>query len=155
MRIKTTTKMVEIAETKYISDDGNEFTSEIECEKYEKLKKRKNLIEKAEGLRIKKLDGLMPLVLEEIGEDYEYRWYKLQSEDDYNILCEAYIGSYFIEPASYPTTMCVETYDYDDEYNGDAYDHTLNECKKDTIKFWEKHGYKVTFEEKKDGCKRN
>lgn len=137
MRTEKKTKLVEITETKYIADDGREFASVRECEQYEK----------AEKLRIKELEDSMPLVLDETMEHHEYRWYKLQNENDYNILTEAYSGNYFGEPASYPVIICVETYDYYcDDYDGDAYIFTLDKCKEDTIKFWERQGYKVTIE---------
>ena len=146
MRTEKKTKMVEITETKYIADDGRKFASEKECKDYEKSEKRKNFIEEAEKLRIKDLEDLMPLVLDETLEYHEYRWYKLQNKNDYNILSETYSGIYFDEPASYPAIMCVETYDYYcDEYDGDAYSFTLDKCKEDTIKFWERQGYKVTI----------
>lgn len=146
MRTEKKTKMVEITETKYIADDGRKFASEKECKDYEKSEKRKYFIEEAEKLRIKDLEDLMPLVLDETMEYHEYRWYKLQNKNDYNILSETYSGNYFVEPASYPAIMCVETYDYYcDEYDGDAYSFTLDECKEDTIKFWERQGYKVTI----------
>lgn len=147
MRTEKKTKMVEITETKYIADDGKEFSSVRDCEQYEKAEKRKIFIEKAEKLRIKELEDLMPLVLDETMEHHEYRWYKLQNENDYNILSEAYSGNYFGKPVSYPIIMCVETYDYYcDEYDGDAYSFTLEQCKEDTIKFWKRQGYKVTIE---------
>lgn len=147
MRTEKKTKMVEIAETKYIADDGREFASEEKCKDYERQKERKCFIEKAEKLRIKELEDSIPLVLDETMEYHEYRWYRLQNENDYNILSEAYSGNYFDKPVSYPVTMCVETYDYYcDEYDGDAYSFTLDQCKEDTIKFWERQGYKVTIE---------
>lgn len=147
MRTEKKTKLVEITETKYIADDGREFASARDCEWYEKQKERKCLIDKAEKLRIKELEDLMPLVLDEIMEHHEYRWYRIQNENDYNILSEAYSGNYFGEPASYPAMMCVETYDcYYDDYDGDAYNFTLDQCEEDTIKFWEKQGYKVKIE---------
>lgn len=147
MRTEKKTKMVEITETKYIADDGREFASEKECKDYERQKERKCFIEEAEKLRIKELEDSMPLVLDETMEYHEYRWYRLQNENDYNILSEAYSGNYFDKPVSYPVTMCVETYDYYcDEYDGDAYSFTLDQCKEDTIKFWERQGYKVTIE---------
>ena len=139
--------MVEITETKYIADDGREFMSEKECKDYEKQKERKYIIEESEKLRIKEIEDLMPLVLEETMEQREYRWYKLQNENDYNTLSEAYSENYFYEPASYPAIVCVETYDYYcDEYDGEAYNFTLDQCKQDTIKFWEQQGYKVRIE---------
>lgn len=147
MRTEKKTKLVEITETKYIADDGREFTSARDCEQHEKAEKRKVFIDKAEKLRIKELEDLMPLVLDETMEHHEYRWYKLQNENDYNILSEAYSGNYFGEPASYPVIMCVETYDYYcDDYDVDAYSFTLDKCKEDTIKFWKKQGYKVRIE---------
>ena len=147
MRTEKKTKMVEVTEIKYIADDGREFASVRDCEQYEKAEKRKIFIDKAEKLRIKELEDLMPLVLDETMEHHEYRWYKLQNENDYNILSEAYSGNYFGEPVSYPAIMCVETYDYYcDDYDGDAYSFTLDKCKEDTIKFWERQGYKVMIE---------
>ena len=147
MRTEKKTKMVKITETKYIADDGREFASEKECKDYEKAEKRKVFIDKADKLRIRELEDSMPLVLDETMEHHEYRWYKLQNENDYNILSKAYSGNYFGEPASYPVIMCVETYDYYcDDYDGDAYNFTLDKCKEDTIKFWEKQGYKVKIE---------
>lgn len=147
MRTENKIKLVEITETKYIADDGREFASARDCEWYEKQKERKCLIDEAEKLRIKELEDLMPLVLDEIMEHHEYRWYRIQNENDYNILSEAYSGNYFGELASYPAIMCVETYDcYCDDYDGDAYNFTLDQCEEDTIKFWEKQGYKVKIE---------
>lgn len=147
MRIEKKTKMVEITETKYIADDGRTFASEKECNDYEKQKERKGFIEEAEKLRIKGLENLMPLILDETMENHEYRWYKVQNENDYNIISAAYNDDYFNEPVTYPAIMCIETYDYYcDNYDGDAYSLTLDDCKKDTISFWEKQGYRVVIE---------
>lgn len=147
MRTEKKTKMVEITEIKYIADDGRKFASARDCEQYEKAEKRKTFIEEAEKLRIKELEDLMPLVLDETMEHHEYRWYKLQNENDYNTLSEAYSENYFGKTTSYPVIMCVETYDYYcDDYDGDAYCFTLDKCKEDTIKFWKKQGYKVRIE---------
>lgn len=75
----------------YIADDGTEFNTEAECRDYEVKNEMKPKIEKAEKLRIIKLDNVMPLIDEELNEDHTYIWYKLTNENDFRIVNEAYI----------------------------------------------------------------
>lgn len=147
MRRESKTRMVEITDVTYIAYDGKEFTNEEDCKAYERGEERKDFIAKSEKLMIEELNDTIPLVLDETVEYHNYRWYKLKDKNDYDILTKIYSDNYFNEPTSYPAIMCVEVYDYyTDLHDGTACGWTLDDCKADTIKFWKRHGYKVTIE---------
>ena len=149
MRIKKATiaKVITI----YIANDGTEFESEYDCKKYEeelnKNKLRAERIAKAETLRIPELDNVMPLCDEGMpNENNTYRWYKLETEDDYYALLDIY-PCYPHRAEQFPDIVCIENCDCE-PYSDDAYAYYLSEIKRTTERFWDRLGYKLTFEKK-------
>ena len=147
MRVKEETKMVEQTVTLYVAEDGTEFKSEHECRKYEEAKALEVFIEKAEVLRIKEFDDYLPLTCNGLTDDCNvFRWYKLESKEDFDIVESAYgYRSCFSKPNSYPEVMCVETVGFE-PYEDDSYNYNMEEIKGVTKEFWKMLGYNVEFE---------
>lgn len=147
MNTKTVKKVIEQETMIYVADDGREFTSETECKQYEEKIIFNNKIEAAEKLRITELDEMIPLSDDGgINENNTFRWYRVENETDFDVLNEAY-GNSLCRPSIYPEVICVETIGYE-AYMDDAYSYNMTTCKYITESFWNKLGYKVTFEEK-------
>lgn len=142
----------------YIADDGTQFDTKRHCLEYEKEIKMRKKANDAEKLRIYKLNDVIPLIDVETCENRKYAWYKLESEKDFNTLKEAFEYSKdFTIPDGYPTLYCVESFGYDNIYveslgygniykDDNVWTCTLNECKDAAVEFWERFGYKLTFE---------
>ena len=141
--------MITREETIYISDDGKNFPTETACKAYEeklnKEKLRAERIAKAEALRIPELDDVMPLC-DDGNENNTYRWYKVNTKDDYYSLLDIY-PCYLHTPEQFPDIMCVENCDCE-PYADDAYAYYLSEIKRTTERFWDKLGYELKFEKK-------
>lgn len=132
----------------YVADDGKEFTTEKECISYEKNLLKEREIKAAERLRISDLDEFVPLSTDGLAnENNTFRWYKVKNEEEFNILNKAYSNN--LQPDNYPEIICVETVEYV-PYVNDAYDYHLSRMMEDTKNFWEKLGYKVTFEKERE-----
>lgn len=146
MKIKEETKVVEQKVIIFVAEDGIEFTTERECKEYEEKQILKGLIEEAEKLRIEALDESLPLSDDGLMNDCNtFRWYKLESEEDFETLNKAY-GNGLSKPKHFPEVMCVETVGYE-AYMDDAYSYDMTTCRTITENFWKKLGYKVTFEQ--------
>lgn len=145
MKIKEEIKLVERKVFTFVAEDGKEFTTEKECKDYEGKQIFKALIEEAEKLRIEEMDEDIPLSNDGLmNECNTFRWYKLESEADFETLNRAY-GNGLIKPEHFPEVMCVETVGYE-AYMDDAYSYDMTTCRTITENFWKKLGYKVTFE---------
>ena len=148
MKIKEETKVIEQKVLTFIAEDGIEFETEKECKDYEAKLAMKDLIDEAEKLRINELDDNIPLSNDGLVEENNvFRWYKLESEADFEILNKAYAHD-LRKPEHFPEIMCVETVGYE-AYMDDAYSYDMTTCKSITESFWKKLGYKVVFEEMK------
>lgn len=147
MKVKEETKMVEQTVTLYVAEDGTEFRNKHECIKYEEEKALENWIVKAEELRIAELDDCLPLSNDGLINDNNiFRWYRLKSKEDFDIVENAYSKGCLSKPSTYPEVICVETCGYE-PYKDDAYNYHLTDCKIMTEEFWKAMGYKVVFEE--------
>ena len=147
MRIKEEVKVIEQKVKTYIAEDGKEFESRYECEKYEEKLHYSEKVKEAEKLRVEKLDQLTPIMYNDyLNGDNVFIWYKVESENDLHTLKEAY--SNFDSPiiTSYPEFVCVESIYSPSECGEDTYWYTLTSCKTDTEDFWKTMGYKVTLE---------
>lgn len=132
----------------YIANDGEEFENETECIFYENNLEKERKINAAEKLRIPNLDELTPLSVNGlVDENNTFRWYKVKNEDEFNILNMAYLND--LQPDNYPEIICVETIGYE-PYKDQAYDYHMSRMMEDTKDFWEKLGYKVTFEKERE-----
>ena len=148
MEIKKEKKLVEEVVTTYIATDGEEFDTERDCKKHEVRLKRKQIIGKAEKLRIKDLDGKFPI--DDNALPYEgnhFIWYKV---DDFAAVDNAY-GNHVEYPDIMPEIICVESCGLE-EYDGDVYTYHLSNMKASTEYFWSRLGYKVTLEKVEEIC---
>ena len=145
MRIKEEVKIIEQTIKTYIAEDGTEFTSESECRDYEKMEMLDPRIAEAEKLRVPELDGIAPLLTDGANPNNTFRWYKLESEEDFETIKKACDITHLWEPDSYPELFCVETFGYE-PYMDDGYGYPLTQCKEESLNFWNWMGYKVTFE---------
>lgn len=142
-------QLVEVEREVYVTDDGKEFKTERECINYEKNLLKEREIEAAEKLRIPDLDEFLPLDTDGLVNDNNtFRWYKVRSEEEFNILNAAYEEA-LTKPDNYPEIICVETVGFE-PYMDDAYDYHMGRMMKNTKEFWKKLGYKVTFEKKRE-----
>lgn len=151
MEIKKEKRLVEQETTVYIAMDGEEFCTKRDCERHESMLRRKSLIEKAEKLRIKDLDGKFPI--DDNALPYEgnhFIWYKVGSVDDYEAVDNAY-GNHVDYPDVMPEIVCVESCGIE-EYDGDVYTYHLSNMKASTEDFWSRLGYKVTLEKVEEIC---
>lgn len=145
MKIVEKKEMVEQITVTYVAEDGKECSSESECKKHEAKIIHKRLIKAAEKFRIKGMDDTLPLSNDgTMNENNSFRWYKLESEADFETVNKAYANS-LKKPENYPEIMCVETVGYE-PYEDDAYSYDMSTCRTVTEEFWKKLGYKVTFE---------
>ena len=148
MKVEREKIMVEQTVIKYIANDGREFLREEDCERYEKKLWRDMKIREAEKLRIRKLDGVVPITRGlEVNEDNGFIWYKVNCEADFKIIVEAYDNRYndFLSSATYPNILCVESNGFL-RYTGDACGYWLDEMRSATETFWTSLGYRVTLE---------
>lgn len=144
MKCEVKTKEVEIKT--WIADDGREFKTESECRWYERNLKRGKYIEQAEKLRIPELDDTIPLDGQALpSENNNYRWYKVGSIEDIEVLEGAY-GEKLVDISSFPEIVCIE-YNGGEDYCGDAYSYSLHDIMLETKDFFEKVGMKVEFKE--------
>lgn len=147
--MKTIEKVVEQKVMFYVATDGNMFRTEKECKDYENELVRKSHIAEAEKLRVPELDDVMPLLTDGGNPNHSFRWYKLESERDFETLrraCDIDGYGHIYEPSSYPELYCVEFFDSGDPYLDEPYGVELQECREDTLRFWTQMGYKITLE---------
>ena len=99
-------QLVEVEREVYVTDDGKEFKTERECINYEKNLLKEREIEAAEKLRIPDLDEFLPLDTDGLVNDNNtFRWYKVRSEEEFNILNAAYEEA-LTKPDNYPEIIC-------------------------------------------------
>ena len=148
MKVKREKIMVEQTVTKYIANDGREFLREEDCERYEKKLRRDVTLREAEKLRIRKLNGVVPITREfGVIQNHRFAWYEVNCEDDFKIITDAYNirPNEFFGPVAYPNILCVESNGFV-EYAGDAYGYWFDEMRSATKTFWKSLGYRVTLE---------
>lgn len=145
MEIKVEKRVVEIETKIYIAEDGKEFSTQADCENYEKDIEDARLRAGAEKFEIKELDDTYPLDTDgqEIQENHCYKWYRVNNAEELNTVANLYNGD-FGEFKTYPQTICVEYEYYHDEFR---WIYSLSDMKKGTIDFWKKHGFDVEFKE--------
>ena len=90
---------------------------------------------------ISEAEDIAPINSEEKRDDHNYIWYKINNEEELELLRKAYdyrIG----QVEQYPEIICIEA----DYYYEDIWDYYLSDMFKYTKWFWEKFGYTVSFE---------
>lgn len=150
MEVKREKIMVEQTVIKYIANDGREFLREDDCKRYEKKLRLDVKIREAEKLRIRALDGEVPITRGlTVNEDHRFTWYKVNCEDDFKIIAEAYddCDNNFSCSATYPNILCIESNGFL-QYTGDAYGYWLDEMRNATETFWTSLCYRVTLEKR-------
>lgn len=143
MEVRIETRMIQTQVEVWTAFDGREFKSRVACEAYEKELKRKSLIEEAEKLRIKHLDGVKPLDTDGMARDEQgHTWFKLENEEDWKTLRAACVGRIKGDmPVTYPCVICLE--EEGDVYGDFPWAFTLEEMEKATKVFWKRFGYEV------------
>ena len=143
MHYETRTEKIERKYTIYIADDGKEFNSEDECKQYENSIGRKNM-KALKPFIEEKLKDMIPIHFSaEYSEFSYYTWFKANNKEEFETINKI-LDEVFEEPNEYPYYMCVETESEFDGYISDYYTQ-LPEYKNTTREFWEKLGYKVSF----------
>lgn len=139
MQIRAEVKMVEREIKTYIADDGTEFSSRVECAKYEYELKYKKILETVKSLEIEDLKDILPINTSGIpNENNTFGWYEVKSEKDFEIIDTAYNNS-LESLENYPEIICVEL---ETDF---GYVYTLTDCKRETEEFWRQLGYETTF----------
>ncbi len=106
----------------YIANDGTEFEQEWMCKEYEKAEAIKSLSCKVKCCE--SLDGYMPFDGNEYCEYHSYRWYYVSSQDDVDVINEAFSldEAYKITENEIGKWICIE------EDDGYAWVTTLERC---------------------------
>ena len=138
----------------YIAEDGKEFATKIECEKYEKEekeRKEKELFDRKVKNFIYDKNGCCPL-------DYScgfsdlstYTWLKVENEKEYEELKKIMDdGNYELKkPTKYPYYYCIED-EYGNEFTGFTdYNWTIDDCINNAKSFFSNFGYDVEVKRK-------
>ena len=107
--------------------------------------------EQEQNLRIKKLNGVLPLT-DEVGPSNDnsnsFAWYKIKDKNDFSAIQRAYRYMQFNTPPMYPNILCVK---YEIHYKSldgkgepwylDSY--YLSDLIKESKDFWKRFGYKL------------
>ena len=114
------------------------------------MKTTKKLIKEVEKLRIKELDGVIPLLGDGvINVNDTFIWYQLDNATDFGKLQAVYSEGIFYPPKNYPAPICIGVSGINPNlYENNACDYHLEQCLEDAKFFWEKLGYTVTIEKK-------
>ena len=141
MRVETRIETKTYEVNTYIADDGAEFATVKDCEKYEKQLKEREAEKwlKETDMRVPKLDGVVPLHSDP--DDFcsfsDLAWYKVKSEEDVDKIKQMYedAGHYinFFDCESYPNLFGVENCD------GQIYTYTLTKMKNLVKNFFKKN----------------
>ena len=145
MEIRVEKRVIEVENKIYIAEDGKEFSTQADCENYEKDIEDARLRAGAEKFEIKELEDTYPLDTDgqEIQENHCYKWYRVNNAEELNTIADLYNAD-FGEFKTYPQTICVEYEYYHDEFR---WIYSLSDMKQSTVEFWKKHGFDVEFKE--------
>ena len=131
--------------TVYIASDGKEFDNRIQCENHETSLIRETAEEACKHLKLKY--DFHPIGYEgEYGDTYS--WYKLESEDDFNLVkkfYELFEDHYISSPKQYPSILCVTEPNYD--YSFADFDY-LEDMMERTKIFFKEFGINTSFDKK-------
>ncbi len=145
MEIRTEKRVIEIEDKIYIAEDGKEFGTRADCERYEDKLQEQKVKAEAEKLELKELD-IYPLDIDAqyISDAHSFAWYKVNNAEEFETILKAYNMDDFGYLKVYPETICVE---HEGTWGRDAWLHKLSDMKESTIYFWKKHGFDVEFKE--------
>ena len=139
MRMETRRKEVMYTNvTVYVADDGTEFKTSWECERYEHEQVYKPLLEKLQ--RCEELDGYPNFDGQEYAEHHDYCWYFIRDLSDLVIIDKVYPDTTDVNLSDryIGKWMCIET---DDDGNG--WSSTLDDGIEYATALLKKLGYKV------------
>lgn len=169
--MRTEIKTLEV----YIADDGKEFISSIECEKYEKCEKCEESKITKKRMEQKKLADKM--IIKDVycvpqcsytNNNMYHTYFRVSSQNDWELLDEVYnlanhpyhdIHSFYL--SHFPEILICESWIdikdkafYQDVEQFERFERSLNEChwssvseiREITIDYWKKLGYKAVFE---------
>lgn len=137
MRVETKTETIVKEINTYFADDGKEFATRADCEKYESLLKKKETEGALWELRIPELDDITPLHSDpnDFTWYHDFKWYKVNNEDDVNKLEQMYVDAGYIINSfncdTYPNLLGIE------EADNEVYSYTLTEMKDFVKRFFE------------------
>ena len=138
--------------TIYIADDGMEFDDELRCKRYEKdIMSTKLYKEAMKKLRLRELDEVFPLDADYLKYEKYLCWFKIETQNDVETLSNMYPSKIFLIE-KFPTLVGIGSdYDFDGEKayeDKNPYIFFLSKYRNETEEFWNRMGYKVTFEKK-------
>ncbi len=137
MKMIKKVKMVEQAVITYLSNDGKEFDTMDKCKQHEEEMNKINKLLIHE-------DGYIPCDGLDSSENYVYSWYKVENEDQLNMINDYYNTDE--QAIKFPEYVCIIK--HEDFYTQDFYHTTLKNCKEYVLNFFlNGFGIKVTFEE--------
>lgn len=139
MKVSIKKETREINVRTYIAEDGTEFTSEVDCRKYEAKIQRE--IEYLQVLNLLVHDNETSKIPCDGGENYEnhiWEWYKVSNTEDLQRLNKFFNTD--AQVTTYPEFICIER-GYDDEHEG--YSQTLSNCVDYVKDFFNDFGYTV------------
>ncbi len=148
--MRTEDRLVENKIKVYVAMDGKEFTSEEECKDYEYNLQRKEVIEKAETMRIKELEGFLPLDISgNMASEWCHSWFACNSRKDLVTLYDAYgDGIDGFMPDAFPCIICIESELAHDRYYGEGYVFSMEYMLHCNMQFWEKFGFEMELRKK-------
>ena len=109
MEIRTEKRVIEIEDKIYIAEDGQEFGTRADCERYEDKLQEQKVKAEAKKLELKELD-IYPLDIDAqyISDAHSFAWYKVNNEEEFETILKAYNMDDFGYLKVYPETICVE-----------------------------------------------
>ena len=113
MKVETKQVVKTTETTVYIADDGTEFRTRWECEKYEHEKVHKPLLDSL--IQCDELKYYSNIDGQEYPEHHDYSWYFVRDLDDLAILEKVYPDSVDFDSKYIGKWICLET---DDDCNG-------------------------------------
>lgn len=133
-------KTVVIENATYIADDGKEFTSQHDCEKYENKNALEKRLEAVKHLAV--LDDYPPCNGGENYESHYYRWFKVSNQEELDLLNAAFSDGSVNTAENFPEFINIES---DNEDLTDGYWTHLSECKNYVTELFDKLGFIVSI----------
>lgn len=132
MEIKEEKKVIEQVTNIYIADDGKEFKTQKECEKYENNLLLVQLEEKA--MAIKHI-SFTPVLVDN---DHEYKWFYVTNQEELNAIQDYYNNSYPSYGINYEDIVFPEWVGIEEGYDGDIWEAgTLTRYQNNVLKMVE------------------
>ena len=151
MRVEERTETRTIKINTYVAEDGKEFNTQRECLDYENELKKSDVMKQLDEMRIPELDDITPLHSDpnDFTWYHDFRWYKVNNEDDVNKLEQMYVDAGYIinsfDCDTYPNLFGIE------EADNEVYSYTFTEMQNLVSTFFnEKFGIEIEYKRKED-----